>query len=505
MGKTLSQIRLFLFTCTGEDNYILKRCNVSIQLRFASIGLFVILIFIGCFFSAAFFMDELFENLKWISIPVGILWGIMVTNIYLLLLNTISPSIIPLASKKKKSQNEDTNSFKQQTAFMNASMLLRLLFMALLAIIIAQPLNVSLFKRFVNHEINEYKTLEKIKLYTNSNTHLIKEENKRCQSIVLQEKLKYLRLTGNDTLCFRIIVDKIKTDSIFLNTTIKKLNQLKKIDRKYFLSINEERNHRQLIKDLDVLLDNELNSDKVFIALMNGSNYNTNFEVHKRDLASLIQSKIDNYTKLNILLNKSNFYVKTIQLLLYNCLWSLLLSFFIVFIFLTPIFLKFYLRNSTSKEFFLENHNPKIVRLREELLETTDFKWLESTLKKTSLTEIKTSDYYFVRMFIEHKIILEEYNETKQQFSRILSDRVASFNINATRYLYPLLNKLKPINKDRYKTLKNKIENEFKNELIVKYEYWIDMPFRSKRHKKIVVQNTEEELLDFLYNKNQSE
>ncbi|RXR21623.1 DUF4407 domain-containing protein [Flavobacterium stagni] len=505
MGKTLSQIRLFLFTCTGEDNYILKRCNVSIQLKFASIGLFVILIFIGCFFSAAFFMDELFENLKWISIPVGILWGSMVTNMYLLLLNTISPSIIPLASKKKKSQNEDPNSFKQKTAFMNASMLLRLSFMALLAIIIAQPLNVSLFKRFVNHEINEYKTIEKIKLYTNSNTHLIKEENKRCQSIVLQEKLKSLRLAGNDTLCFRLIVDKIKMDSIFLNTTIKKLNQLKKIDRKYFLSINEEQNHRLLIKDLDVLLDNELNSDKAFIALMNDSKNNTDFEVYKRDLASLIQSKINNYTKLDLLLNSSNFYVKTIQLLLHNCLWSLLLSFIIVFIFLTPIFLKFYLRNSTAKEFFLENHNPKIVRLRKELLETTDFKWLESTLKNTSLTEIKTSDYYFVRMFIEHKLILEEYNETKQQFSRILSDRVASFNINAIRYLYPLLNKLKPINKDRYKTLKNKIENEFKNELIVKYEYWIDMPFRSKRHKKIVVQNTEEELLDFLYNKNQSE
>jgi hypothetical protein len=505
MGKTLSQIRLFLFTCTGEDNYILKRCNVSIQLKFASIGLFVILIFIGCFFSAAFFMDELFENLKWISIPVGILWGSMVTNMYLLLLNTISPSIIPLASKKKKSQNEDTNSFKQKTTFMNASMLLRLSFMALLAIIIAQPLNVSLFKRFVNHEINEYKTLEKIKLYTNSNTHLIKEENKRCQTIVLQEKLKYFRLTGNDLLCFRHIIAKINTDSIFLNTTLKKLNQLKNIDRKYFLSKKDEKNHGQIIKDLDVLLENELVSDKVFIEKMNGNSIDTNFGVYKSDLKTLIQSKIDNFNKLDLLLNKSNFYVKTIQLLLYNCLWSLVLSLIIIVIFLTPIFLKFYLRNSTANEFFLENHNPKIVRLRKELLETTDFKWLESTLIKTSLTEIKTSDYYFVRMFIEHKLILEEYYETKQQFSRILSDRVASFNSNATNYLYPLLNKLKPINGDRYKTIKNKIDKEFKNELIVKYEYWIDMPFRSKRHKKIVIQNTEEELLDFLYNKNQSE
>ena len=110
MNKTLSSLRLFLFTCSGEDNYILKRCKSRIQIRFALIGFFVLLIFAGCFFSATLFSYCLFQGAKWTSIPIGILWGAMVVNMYLLLLHTISPAIIPLASKKKKKNNNiETN------------------------------------------------------------------------------------------------------------------------------------------------------------------------------------------------------------------------------------------------------------------------------------------------------------------------------------------------------------------------------------------------------------
>ena len=151
---------------------------------------------------------------------------------------------------------------------------------------------------------------------------------------------------------------------------------------------------------------------------------------------------------------------------------------------------------------FLENQkdNPEIIKIRAELINTTDFNWLEKKIKKINAKDIRTSDYYFQRMLIEHRIILEEYDDTKKQFSSILTENIRRFNANSLERLFPLLEKLKKVNLTKYQDFSTKIIDEYKNEIVIKYEYWLDCPFRTKRINKISVINNEIGLLDFVYN-----
>lgn len=146
MNKAINSLRLFLCFFSGEDDYIIRRCGTRIQISFASIGFFVIIIFAGCWTSASLFLSHLFGGSRWLSIPVGILWGLLVANLYLLVLYTISPALLP-SSKKRKVKRMlimENNATKNESPF-TPSLIFRLSIILLLAIIITQPLNVLIF------------------------------------------------------------------------------------------------------------------------------------------------------------------------------------------------------------------------------------------------------------------------------------------------------------------------------------------------------------------------
>lgn len=136
MNKTINQLRLFLCTFSGEDDFIIRRCPKEIQLSFAAIGFFVILIFIGCFISATTFTYSIFDQNALISAPFGIFWALMISLIYLLLLYTITPPILPNRNKKAQSLSNDLNSSNENNIF-SITMLLRVVFMLLMAIILS--------------------------------------------------------------------------------------------------------------------------------------------------------------------------------------------------------------------------------------------------------------------------------------------------------------------------------------------------------------------------------
>ena len=507
MNKTLNSLRLFLFTCSGEDNYILKSCKTAIQSRFAMIGFFVLFIFAGCFFSATLFCLSLFQGAKWVSIPVGILWGAMVVNIYLLLLHTISPEIIPLAAKRKSIKNKIVENLEENKFnLISLSMFLRIGFMMLLAIIIAQPLNFSILSSTVETQLEKHKIQERLKLYSLTNKHLIEREVINQEEF--NDKIK-TRLSANDAQnvsnYLTDITDKINTDKGFLKVSFENLKQLNSIDNHIFLNKKENLKKKAIIDKLEILLNNQISSDESFIQELEtktiSGNLKTDFENYKYNLIGLVNEKIDNYTKLNNLLNKSNFYIKTIQLLLVENPFSWIITIIVCLAFLLPIIFKYKARDLSAK-MFLENHkdNPEFIKLRAELINTTNFNWLEKKIKKINAKDIRTSDYYFQRMLIEHRIILEEYDDTKKQFSNILTENIRRFNANSLERLFPLLEKLKKVNLTEYQNLSTKIIEEYKNEIVIKYEYWLDCPFRTKRINKISVVNNEIGLLDFVYN-----
>lgn len=138
MNPFFLRLRNQLWKFSGEDYTIIAVCNKNIKLYFSLIGLFVFFILISCFFSALYFTDSLFHSIL-ADIGIGLFWGYIVTNLYVLLLYTISPSLLPLKALKK-GENK-TGSFK-----LNFSMIIRILLVIVLGIITAQPINIFIFK-----------------------------------------------------------------------------------------------------------------------------------------------------------------------------------------------------------------------------------------------------------------------------------------------------------------------------------------------------------------------
>lgn len=488
----------FLLTCSGEDMLILEKCNQRIRNRFAFLGFFVLLIFIGCFFSASFFVYSMFDGAFWISLPVGIIWGFIVVNLYLLLLHTISPPIIPLSTKNKKSKTISFN-------FFNLSMLLRIGFMMLLAIIIAQPLNVFLLSKSVQDDIAKHKVIERVKMFSLTNKGLIKNELQALNEF--KSKVLFFSNPSEEhdlKSKIAIIESKVISDSLFLKESLFKIRRINQLDEQLFLNNKEQQEKELLINDIEINLNNELTSDNQFIATIstssNSNSYYRMFNAFVSNFKNILIKKNENYKNLNSILDKSNFYVKTIQLLLIKNPFSWILTILVCSIFLIPIYTKYKVRDLCARLFNIERNNSDFIKLREQLIQTTNFSWLSSTILKSNIQDFNTSDYYFHRMLIEHKIILEEYEIMKQKFSSILSERIKEYNIESLKRILPLLEKLKANNPQKYKILVEDINKEYSTTPVVKFEYWLDSPFRTIRPTINVIKNSEKEFLDFIYN-----
>ena len=138
MSSLLKVIRNRLCKFSGEDYTIIQKCGNKVQLYFSLIGLLVLIILLSSFASALFFTEHLFHGVI-ADIGVGIVWGYIITNMYVLFLYTISPTLLP--TKIRKKQEVKTNQFQ-----LSFSMGLRIFIVILLAVIIAQPLNVFILK-----------------------------------------------------------------------------------------------------------------------------------------------------------------------------------------------------------------------------------------------------------------------------------------------------------------------------------------------------------------------
>lgn len=138
MSSLLKDIRNRLCKLSGEDYFIISQCSNTIQVFFSLIGLLVLVILMCSFASALYFTEHLFHSVI-ADIGVGIVWGYIVTNMYVLLLYTISPALLPTKSGKKQK-------YKMSQSQFSFSMALRIFIVILLAIIIAQPINVFFLK-----------------------------------------------------------------------------------------------------------------------------------------------------------------------------------------------------------------------------------------------------------------------------------------------------------------------------------------------------------------------
>ncbi|MFD2890880.1 DUF4407 domain-containing protein [Flavobacterium chuncheonense] len=459
MKNSLAEdIRLKLTTFSGEDGYILKNSPNNLKVSFAVIGFFVMLIFIGCFTSATTFTYSLFDENPLISIPFGILWATIITIIYLLLLYTISPPTLP--NKYKVKDRIIITDESNHNRFFTASMLLRLGFMTLLAIIIAQPINVYFLSKTVDPSLEKFIQLQKANMAIVADSLFVKDELKAKEDF---EKVIRLKLNTQELnlVSSRLnnLNSKINLDREFIDKSYSLLDSIRKYDSKpLFVSINTKQD--SLVRELNNLLHIEVQSDLSYQSdirstTIPNSKIEEEFTIFIKQLDKIISNKINNYDNLEVLLSKSNFYIQRIKLLLYENISSWFITCLVIIIFLYPIQLKFWVRN---KRFY--------VKKRE----------------------------------IEEKIVLEAYESFRIEYSQILENKIDMVNDKVFKALMVDLSKIKELNKQRYDILLKEIKEELKFEKIEFYENCENPPFRTIKRSDTTRFSSEKEFLDLLYN-----
>ncbi len=130
---------------SGEDDQIIfdTDMNRTVARDFAEIGLLVLVIFIISVYSSIHFLVNLLGGRHVIATAMGMFWGLMIANIYFLLLFTITPPI--LIGKEHNVRGVPQEKTTEKMALSRVSLLFRLLFVILLAVVIAQPWLVTLF------------------------------------------------------------------------------------------------------------------------------------------------------------------------------------------------------------------------------------------------------------------------------------------------------------------------------------------------------------------------
>ena len=212
MKETLHKLRSFFCFFSGEDSIIIGSSNVKTQILFSIIGFFVSIIFSSCVYSSYLFISNMFHD-EYLGAAISILVALIFTNLYLLILYTVSPPLLPAKktfvtkSGKVKFINEHV---PLKSRFIGFSLLLRLSLLVLLALFIVQPFNVLLFSDAPDH--NKYANEIKDVLKNNKLTWLTNLI--ACLIFLFPVYWKYVIRNNGD---FYILKQKIEQDIIRSN------------------------------------------------------------------------------------------------------------------------------------------------------------------------------------------------------------------------------------------------------------------------------------------------
>lgn len=175
-------LKRFFCTLSGDDYGIVCQCGPKLESRFALIGAFVLLVFILCFVSSYFSFIKLFPN-YWVGIPISLFFAWMITNIYLLLLYTLSKNVIP------------RNDAPKSRFF---SIAIRVLFICFIAVIVSKPIESVFFAAALEQEITEFKE-QKITDYAKATEDFFSGEAVRLKSIIEKQNKKSMDF-GNERI-----------------------------------------------------------------------------------------------------------------------------------------------------------------------------------------------------------------------------------------------------------------------------------------------------------------
>lgn len=126
---------------SGDDYAIISKCDRSVQFRFAIIGTFVFFIFIICFASSILTFTRLFQSIV-LGVPFSLFFAWMITNLYLLLLYTLTRSSLP------RRESPVANFF---------SIGVRIAFICFIAIMVSKPVELLIYEGPLKKDVENYK------------------------------------------------------------------------------------------------------------------------------------------------------------------------------------------------------------------------------------------------------------------------------------------------------------------------------------------------------------
>ena len=151
MYHQMNGFQKFLMMCSGSNLHILQK-SPSEWNKYAGIGGIVLFTAVFATLSASYAMFTVFEDV-WVSAGFGILWGLMIFNLDRYIVSSI----------------KKTGSFWNQF-FMAVP---RLILATFLGIVISKPLELKIFEKEVNKQLNTI--IQRNKTESVSYTHLHKD------------------------------------------------------------------------------------------------------------------------------------------------------------------------------------------------------------------------------------------------------------------------------------------------------------------------------------------
>ncbi|SFI35037.1 DUF4407 domain-containing protein [Halpernia frigidisoli] len=452
--KEKNSLRNFFLKFSGEDFQIINRSGTSNV--FVGIGVFVFMIFILCCVSGFSFLYNAFQGNIFLSVPIGIFWGLLVAVIYVFLNYTITPTLLPTPIKKN---NKIIGEVKMLVFNYNISFFFRLGFIIFLAVIVSQPLNVLLLKNSSQRSVDRYKIEYKLNEVLSADSSFVKKEMEYRSKF--EERFKILSLQDSVNLkkSYSVISQKIENDNISLINGLFFKKDLEKLKRLPFSGKNQQK-FDDIYSNIENLLFDETTEDQKFLENIKEIKFNNqylekDFQEYKNNVVSVIQEKKEHYEKLAKLVDKSNFYITTMRIILKENPLSWAVISFAVFTFIFPVYQKY------------------------------------SVGKKKSFFKMKQE--------IEMNFVQNNYNEHVKKYGITLQKRLEKLNQDLVNNLSEEMKKLEKYDVLKYERVRTENEKEVADIFAEKYQFWKNPPFRTKKTESIIVHKSEKDFLDFIH------
>lgn len=325
---------------SGEDPQLISAAGMGPELviRFAIIGALVLAIFILSFYSSTHFVSNLLNGSHFAAMPIGIVWGLMIVVIYQLLLFTITPAMLIGRERSIKGHAMPVTTEKRDLA--RVSLIFRITFVVLIAIVVAQPWLVTLFDTGV--ELERYRHKYRSEFIVQADSSLIGMEAETGAQL---QRGSILHAASDDERK-RAVDEKINTDLHFIAGALQTEQEIYRTSQKkgFRPDTLEDRLARMVTaeEESDSLF---LLQSRLFLVKDRGTGPLADAGLA---LADLVRKKIQSCRRLDVLLSSNNFYTRKVRLVNSHHPIAWVVTLLVIFVFVMPIALKYHIRNRTS-------------------------------------------------------------------------------------------------------------------------------------------------------------